>query len=79
MLNTLRNKTRQMIVLTALFLSLVFGGCSQPSATPEKYKIYFSPHAALFTYLLDAQSGDVWVLVKDSQGDQAWQKMKKHE
>ena len=75
-LNILTKKGQQMVVLTALFLSLFIGGCSQPPT--EKYKIYYSPHAALFTYLLDTQSGDVWQLVKDSEGDQAWQKMKKN-
>jgi hypothetical protein len=75
--NRRRPLTRRALILAAILVAFVAGNAMRNEAQnapaiPQRYAIYFSPLMRADTFLLDAQTGQVWCrTLEKSKTDEA--------
>ena len=65
------------LMVLAVVLLLSSSVRAERQSESGRYLIYTSPVMAKLTFLLDTQTGKVWQVVEDKNGNTVWQEMRK--
>ena len=74
---------KRLLLILVVGLAFIAGSLFSVRPTPlvsealekERFKIYFSPHLRIDTFLLDGKVGTVYLLMESYKDELFWQKM----
>jgi len=63
------------LIISLLFLCVGASSQAQEKGKPERYQLFFSPHARADTYLVDTETGKVWQQVEGEEKQTFFQRV----